>query len=347
MNNNFDEPEKISFLEAIGAKGAFFILLLSVIVVGIIIAVLYQAPATHDNALNVPIIRADNKPIKAIPEDRGGMPIPYRDSTIFSDLNAQEDRLNKIENLLADKPNEPPIPKSELFAGLNTQTPTSDMPKDEHPTKTASNTDMRDILDAPEVKIEIEQKSSLDAQAKPSVMLENEVDNITPTDPTPIDLRPASKAMDIAQKDKEKNKEEELKNATPVVVPKPKPVEVKAHSIVSETAPSKGNVDSVVQKLTQSPDVAQSVETVMQSGSYVVQLASIKDRNLAQAQWNNFKKKYAPALNNVTYVLETAEIADKGTFYRIHTQNMNKQSASDICSQIKKINPQGCIVKKK
>jgi hypothetical protein len=69
---------------------------------------------------NVPIIRADKEPYKVQPDDPGGMQMPNKNSTIFSSLNSNdEDR--GVENLLADNEEEDPVPRSQLFAGLNTE----------------------------------------------------------------------------------------------------------------------------------------------------------------------------------------------------------------------------------
>ncbi len=67
----------------------------------------------------VPIIRADAGPIKIMPNDPGGMDIPYRDSTVFETLHAGRDDLNNIENLLPDP--EEPVSRDQVFAGLRTE----------------------------------------------------------------------------------------------------------------------------------------------------------------------------------------------------------------------------------
>ena len=67
---------------------------------------------------SVPIVRADAGAYKTTPDNPGGMEIPYRDSTVF-DAAAQNNAAP--ENILADDAGgEQPVPRSELFAGLNT-----------------------------------------------------------------------------------------------------------------------------------------------------------------------------------------------------------------------------------
>ncbi len=66
---------------------------------------------------SVPIVRAAAGDYKTTPENPGGMEIPYRDSTVFSAAESNDGP----ENILMDETSEQPMPKSELFAGLNTQ----------------------------------------------------------------------------------------------------------------------------------------------------------------------------------------------------------------------------------
>lgn len=69
-------------------------------------------------AESVPIVRADANDYKSAPDNPGGMEIPYRDSTVFASGNTD----GGTENILADAaPEDAPLPKEELFAGLNTQ----------------------------------------------------------------------------------------------------------------------------------------------------------------------------------------------------------------------------------
>lgn len=65
---------------------------------------------------SVPIVRASAGDYKTTPDNPGGMEIPYRDSTVFS----AADTNTGPENILADETSEQPMPRSELFAGLNT-----------------------------------------------------------------------------------------------------------------------------------------------------------------------------------------------------------------------------------
>jgi cell division septation protein DedD len=64
---------------------------------------------------SVPIVRADSGDYKVEPEDRGGMPIPNKDSTIFEAMEPAANQEKKVESLLEDT--EKPMKKEEVFVG--------------------------------------------------------------------------------------------------------------------------------------------------------------------------------------------------------------------------------------
>jgi len=72
----------------------------------------------------VPMVRADVTAFRTAPDDPGGMQIPYRDSTIFETIrNAETDAAGgkgRVESLLP--PPEEPMDRTQMFAGLKTDT---------------------------------------------------------------------------------------------------------------------------------------------------------------------------------------------------------------------------------
>ncbi len=86
-------------------------------VLGILSAVLWSTwPEERGAGLseaNVPIIRADAQPYRTEPEDRGGMAVPNKDSTIFNTLKGQAADQAQAENLFEEP--EAPVKKAEVF----------------------------------------------------------------------------------------------------------------------------------------------------------------------------------------------------------------------------------------
>jgi hypothetical protein len=74
----------------------------------------------------LPIVRADASPFRTAPDDPGGMQIPHRDSTIFETIRSADatQGSGRVESLLP--PPEEPIDRTQMFAGLKTETLESD-----------------------------------------------------------------------------------------------------------------------------------------------------------------------------------------------------------------------------
>lgn len=131
-HNEFEELPRGGFLANIGPKAAFFILLIALSFMVGVVWKLYSG-AGSNAPQNVPIVRADSDPFKVIPDDPGGMEIRHKDSTLFSAIKKEREENPRIENLLADDENEEPMPRSQLFAGLNTDA-NPDVARDDAPT---------------------------------------------------------------------------------------------------------------------------------------------------------------------------------------------------------------------
>lgn len=302
-----DKPRRGGFLGSVGPKVAFLIVLATLAFLVGVVWNLYNNSA-DDGSIQVPIVRADADPVKVIPDDRGGMEVAHRDSTIFSTLGGDK-KEKKVENLLADDTNEEPLPRSQLFAGLNTDT------EIEMPAKVEEVSDDEKIDLVPE-QPEVE-------EPKPDSKTEEVVSKVT------------SEVKEVAQAI-EKPKQEEVQKIEPVSEKGPTPI---AAPVVQKKPEPKPESKVITQSV-----VPLNANT---TGDYVVQLASIKDRSRAESEWNKLSSKYTSALSGVSYRVEMAVLGEKGTFYRIQAGPMSKDRANSICSEIKAINPSGCIVKKK
>jgi hypothetical protein len=79
----------------------------------------YPGETENVDGQTVPVIRADKQAFRIEPDDRGGMDVPYRDSTIFQTLRDDETAgEQRVENLLDD---ETGSDNGSRFAGLNTK----------------------------------------------------------------------------------------------------------------------------------------------------------------------------------------------------------------------------------
>jgi cell division septation protein DedD len=101
-------------------------------------------PNSNDAAQPVPVVRADIQPYKTAPDDPGGMDVAHQGSTVFSAARSGDPE-DGVENLLAEEPTEEAMPRSQLFAGLNTgvdqPAPAAELPKAMPPQPIATSED--------------------------------------------------------------------------------------------------------------------------------------------------------------------------------------------------------------
>ncbi len=121
--DDFDEDGQDGFFDQIltivsKRKREFAIVsvVAAVVLLGVIVLGSYPDDEQTAATESVPIVRADAGGYKTTPDEPGGMEIPYRDSTVFSGATD-----GGTENILADETSEEPVPRSQLFAGLNTE----------------------------------------------------------------------------------------------------------------------------------------------------------------------------------------------------------------------------------
>lgn len=298
--DEFDEPPRggPGFLSSIGPKAAFFIVLIALsFMIGVVWKLYVGASSNSEQA--VPIVRADSDPFKVVPDEPGGMEIRHKDSTIFSSLKAKDDD-SKVENLLASEDDEEPMPRSQLFAGLNTEK-NPDIETSGEPTP-------------------------LDKPAKGNTQ------QVTEEEPEPVVKKPAEPVFKVV--------EEAPKKVEPIIAEvKPEPVPVAKVEPKPEPKP-------VPRIEPSSGPKAEPVKAPPASGDYYIQLASVKDKARTGAEWKKLQQKYGQ-LSGYSYRVETAELGDRGTFYRIQAGPVSKDEAVAVCTSIKRVTPGGCLVKKK
>ncbi|PZQ44216.1 MAG: hypothetical protein DI551_10610 [Micavibrio aeruginosavorus] len=141
----------------------------AVVLLGIVVFGSYPDDADSAASDSVPIVRADAGAYKTTPDNPGGMEIPYRDSTVFSSADAAKTD-GGTENILADEGSEEPLPRDQLFAGLNTENNSAPVTEEVAPAPTTTTAEANPALnpilgDAP-AKVEAVEPPSNDALVK-------------------------------------------------------------------------------------------------------------------------------------------------------------------------------------
>lgn len=144
----------------------------------LIISVVSSGGDKRDEA-EVPVIRAEGGDYKVAPEDRGGMAVPNKDSTVFENLKgSQGGEGGQVENILEDP--EQPVKKEEVF----TEKPA--------PVASPDAETKSDIIPAPDAKAEKappaeEQQQQADQKPEPAP------EEKTPTKPAVAAVKPVVK----------------------------------------------------------------------------------------------------------------------------------------------------------
>ncbi len=79
-------------------------------------------------------------------------------------------------------------------------------------------------------------------------------------------------------------------------------------------------------------------------GAFVVQMASVRSRTAAKAEWARFSKVHPRLLKGLSPDIRKAVIAGKGTFYRLRASGLtDKAAAVSLCKKLK-ASRLGCLV---
>lgn len=274
----------------------------AVVLLGVIVLGSYPDDEQTAATESVPIVRADAGDYKKTPENPGGMEIPYRDSTVFSGNTD-----GGTENILADETTEEPVPRSQLFAGLNTEgeqpggAPVADAP--------AAATGMGEVE---ATQAELAKAAPVEAPSNDALVKE---------------------AIGVPAEEEQSEGAAQIAAATiPDTIEETPAVETPAAAVpeakeAAKTEPAAGST---------------AAAGVSPGGAYV-QLASVKNEAGAAGEYKKLQAKYS-GLSGLKFRTQEANLGAKGTFYRIQAGPMSKDDATRICKDIKKTTPGGCLV---
>ncbi len=87
-----------------------------------------------------------------------------------------------------------------------------------------------------------------------------------------------------------------------------------------------------------------AVGAAQAAGDYFLQLASVKSEQAAQGEWVRLQKSHAEILGDMDLKVRSADLGDRGVFYRIQTGPFpNQATAEDLCWQLR-AEKQDCLV---
>lgn len=308
-------------------------------------------PSGDSKRGEIPIVKADLRPVKTAPDEPGGMDIPNRDSTILARVGEApvQGAPEQIENLL-ESPDAAMMSREEAIEsamaeaeyrspdeGLTPEPPPPEVtPADvlqkieEPPAETALAAPLHEAGTSPETKdfVMSALEKAKDAEAAVAA-------------PKP--------ALEI--------KQAEIKDAVPSAAPSesalvsPAPVIEEAEAVIAEAAPPMIDAPSAEAEAIQAIEPASGMASPAPKinaapGGYYVQLASVPNRAGTEGEWKKLQKKFGSLIGGMKYRVQEASLGERGTFYRIQAGPISKDSAEDICREVKAASG-GCLVVKK
>lgn len=284
--------------------------------------------STHNDSGTVPIIRADNSPIKERPDERGGMSIAHKDSTIYDTMRQKDDK-SRVENLLAEHRAQSSVNRDELFAGIKAKQAKAEQQNTIKELKDDESVNSRIAGHIPTEGAKEEEENTIkDAQqpdhnAQTSTAQRKTVQILTPT------ARPQQKqaaATNTTGHSTGQNKQ--------------------LTSLLAEVQGLK--IDPIQKKVTAQQKTApqtSAASTTFQTGNNFIQIGSLRSESAAKSHWAARKKEFAAALKGFPLRIEHVEIDGRGSFYRVQGGPASKQSAKQACATINQRHANSCIVK--
>ncbi len=284
-------------------------------------------PSGDTDKVSVPTVHASNDRFKVAPDDRGGSEIAYRDSTIFGSVSGNPMDVNApMENLLDQ--DETAIGKLVAFEKEASEAMRKAEKKASMTTASAKETSLENLLE-PVVK---------QVSAEKPVMKQS-VQKVTPQEVASAAKRSAKAKQASAQNTPPKTlhtpggSPETLAFVRSVLDQKDgasaSTQEARSAARVAAIAPASGDA---------------SADIVPAGEGFFVQLGSVRSQNGAVSEWARLQKAFGSDLLNAEYRVQTANLGERGTYYRIQAGPYTKTHATSICDSIKMQSPGACLI---
>lgn len=300
------------------------------------------------------VITADTDPVKVAPENPGGTVVPNQDKAVYDRVAGDNTAAPKQKELVSS--NEQPvdvvqktlIPESiSPDDGSSEQVSPTPVGETEDPrllpnqnggnTNVASNGDDQVPAVSPR-KVRtmiVKPDGSLVPRDEPAPAVDKTTTAAAKPANTPATSpRPAlANAQPAAQAD---NGDAASAESTPIRVVKTNPVPTARPEPVKAATPAPAqDVQPKAQpkQVASAAPAAAPVATSAASGAYGVQIASLPTEADAQKSQANLKTKFAGVIGNHPLEIRKADIAGKGTYYRVRVVAGSKDEAAAICER--------------
>ncbi|TIX89337.1 SPOR domain-containing protein [Rhizobium sp. P44RR-XXIV] len=309
------------------------------------------------------VITADADPVKVAPENPGGTVVPNQDKAVYDRVAGDSTAAPKQKELVSS--NEQPvdvvqktlIPESispdDGSADQVTPTPAGDtqdprlLPNQNGGnTNVASNDDgqvpavsprkVRTMIVKPDGSLVPRDEPAPAAVDKTTTAAAKPAANnqVALADPTPSNANAQPAATQPANDDAASAESTPIRvvKTTPLPTARPEPSKAANTAAAPREAPAKAQPQQVASA---SPATSQAAPAASagSSGAYGVQIASLPTEADAQKSQANLKVKFASVIGNHPLEIRKADIAGKGTYYRVRVVAGSKDEAAAICER--------------
>ena len=327
------------------------------------LAIYGSSGGSTDSAVEPAIVRADVDPVRVAPENPGGTIVPNQDRVVFNEVGNGNAVPEQPQDALIDGRQEPAIaaaPVKEADRVLNgdttaEQTANSGTAIAPRPVQTVTvrpdgtlviNEPAVPVAKAPQAEVvpEMRPETAAAEQAMPAPtvaeaaatpLVETQVVE-TPVVEVPVDetaLKDIAEAKvpvrvveikPVTQKPKVKAQQAQPADALEAVPSRPSDQPV---NIVNAEAPA-------VPEQPAEQQVA-AAEPAPVAGAYSIQIASTPSEEAATSTLRSLSNKFGSVLGGRDYTIQRAEVAGKGTVYRVRIAAGSKEDAGKLCARYK------------
>ncbi|MGE7369186.1 SPOR domain-containing protein [Neorhizobium sp. NPDC001467] len=298
------------------------------------------------------VIAADKEPVKIAPENPGGKTVPNQDKAVYERVAGGSSDAPRQETLISS--NEEPMDvvqrtltsdnlplqgeEEAQIEGLDTQDPrllpqqANALPQGEQPVSVMprkvrtmvvrpDGTLVEQEVSAPVAAI---QQAAVPAQPVASQKVPAQPALAEPTvAPKTAHIAPATPAPMSAPAEPSEPAELVTASAPARPVPAARPAEQPVNVVASVS--ERGNVQQAVPAPQQVASIA--------AGGYFIQVASLPSQADAQKSYQNLSNKFGTVIGGRGVDIKAAEIAGKGTFYRVRIPAGGKDEAVQLCER--------------
>lgn len=335
----------------------------------------------------VPLIKAETKPYKIVPEDPGGLDVPHQDSLVYDLIDAHTDRDTSVtfegeeaaDTAPANSDDKPvsfgSMQKGFVFEGAGEPKVESlfsaeDGQKENAAASSIVETAKKNIEEASaETKTVTAnaQMASGNVVSEAEAITEEKIGEDRVKAPKPLFKPGASRAPAenakktvseevVEMKADAKSQEGETpvtEAAVPEVAKSAVPIPVRKVAkpkglVAASQASKKRDITDVLDSVAQNRNAKANEAQDTKPLTHYIQLASVVSEDAAKTEWKKLQGQYPDILGSVFARFQHADLGDRGTYKRIQAGPFSEENARQMCERLATAGKKGgCLVVRK